>query len=609
MYLLNGHIRSLSILVVSTFLLWYAAVLGSLTILTHIAQLLALQFRFYSVLALSITIGVSIGVVLFAQKRNSTSPVHDFRTLLFVLFLGVAAAVVSTSIRRVGRIAPEEYLYGANPVYFLEHPNARMGFEDRTLYSGNGPFVSVSYHTAGAYEYVLGAFALLLELAFVTGYYRLAALVAGFAFPLALFLVLTYFSETTPGAAVGTFFSILFIAMLGETSWAPGAYSFPRIFEGKIIFLFVGVLLFIYFSLELLKLNNFTSWIQLFMLNTAAAGLSSTSIMVLPILGTVLFCAFWTTFPKKIKSQRDLLIRFVPYISSFAYLVVFATFVVVTDTLKQGLLINAGESDRFVDYLSGFVNTSFPITPLLVILSSLAVLVLTNDKTRLFLATWMLFAILFALNPMAGQILLTVFPGIYFRLFYVFPFLVNLGVLFSCLFLISSRSLSRGRNSLLWSGLGIVALTLVLLLPSSILREDRFVMGSTAEDEDLVLAQTIVRIAPEGVTLAPYPLSGAINMIDSDYPQLISRVDNMVYLLDLQGREDELDLRLDASAFLSEERVTPEGFIHLVEQYPEIRSIVLPQRQFTGNLMLRTFLIEEGFLNSKRFRGWLLIWR
>ena len=98
-------------------------------------------------------------------------------------------------------------------------------------------------------------------------------------------------------------------------------------------------------------------------------------------------------------------------------------------------------------------------------------------------------------------------------------------------------------------------------------------------------------------------------MIDSDYPQLISRVDNMVYLLDLQGREDELDLRLDASAFLSEERVTPEGFIHLVEQYPEIRSIVLPQRQFTGNLMLRTFLIEEGFLNSKRFRGWLLIWR
>lgn len=605
---LNEHSKSLSIFVISTLLFWYVSVLGSLTIFTHIAQILALQFRFYSIITLFIAIGVSVGVLFLAKILFSANPPYDIKSLCFILLLGVVASIISISIRRVGRISPDEYFYGANPVYFLQHPTAAMGFEDRTLYGGNALFSSISFHTAGAYEYLLGAFASLLDVSFITMYYRLAAALAGFAVPLGLFLVIVYFSESVSGAVIGTFFSTFFITMLGEASWTPGAYSFVRIFEGKIVFLFVGISLFVFFSLEQLKRNDFPAWIQLFMLNTAAVGLSSSSIMVLPILGSVIFSAYWITFGDEIKSLKDFLTHFASYFSSFAYLVLFALFIAFTDTIEKSAQINATSSESFIGYLSGFVNPNFPITPFLVIISSLAVLFLTKNKTRLYLVMWMVFAFLFALNPVTAQFLLKFFRGVYFRLFYIFPFLFNLGIIFSSLFNASQR-LSQAARSFLWSGTCFIFIIASVLMPSSIFQGDRFVMGSTIEDEDLMMAKAIVEVAPKGVMLAPYPLSGAINMIDSGYPQLISRNDNMVYLLNSQGRDAEFELRFEVSAFLSKEEQNTHAFMRLVKQYSEIRSIVISSGEVKSNNLLQKFLLEEGFINRKRTGHLLVVWR
>jgi hypothetical protein len=330
--------------------------------------------------------------------------------------------------------------------------------------------------------------------------------------------------------------------------------------------------------------------------------------MILPILGSVIFFSHYTTFREKVKSPKDFLLHFIVYFSSFAYLVLFAFFIASTDTIEKSVQINAAFPESFLGYLSGFVNSSFPITPLLVIFSSIAILFLTKNKTRLYLVMWMVFAFLFALNPVSAQFLLKFFRGIYFRLFYIFPFLFNLGIIFSSLFDASQR-ISQTARSFLWSAICFIFVIASVLMPSSIFQGDRFAMGSTIEDEDLKMAKSIVEVAPKGVMLAPYPLSGAINMIDSGYPQLISRNDNMTYLLGSQGREDDLELRLETAAFLLGHRSSIETFMRLIDQYPEIHSIVISFGAFQRNSTLQEFLLEEGFVKRKRVIHWVVMWR
>src|SRR5262249_28702226 len=157
---------------------------------------------------------------------------------------------------------------------------------------------------------------------------------------------------------------------------------------------------------------------------------------------------------------------------------------------------------------------------------------------------------------------------VYFRLFYIFPFPLVIGIVIAALY-VSSGQLSSVRRSLLWIGVCAISAISIWITPTSIVRAPVYVWGNWLADQDLARARALIASAPPGVRLAPYPLSGAIRMLDSNYPQLITRNDLMLYYLGLQGLDEDARLRVRTKAFLTGDADYVRPMASLLEDYPE----------------------------------------
>ena len=89
-----------------------------------------------------------------------------------------------------------------------------------------------------------------------------------------------------------------------------------------------------------------------------------------------------------------------------------------------------------------------------------------------------------------------------------------------------------------------------------------------------------MNITPHGLMVAPYPISGAVRMIDTDFDQLITRDDHLDVYLNLQGRGDEAKLRMRASDFLDGKAQEYDSFVRLMNMYPEVQSVVFYRKIF-----------------------------
>jgi len=584
-----------SVTVAAVVAFWYMAVLASLTVFTHLAQFFSMPFRTYAYISLPIALAVS-GLVFFSSGRllRESFP-KDPHNLLFVLLLGLAALFLSVSLHRLGRSSPDEYYYTANPVYYLQNPQSAMGFEARTFYSGGDPIYSVAYLTAGAYEYVQAAAAFFLHARFVTIYYAAAAGLAGFLIPLSVFLAVFCFSGSPTGAVWGTFVTLCAMVVTGETSWTPGIYSFLRAFEGKAFLLFGGIPLFVAFSWLYFARWNFRHWLYLAALVTALAGMSTSSFIILPALGAILIVSYWAVFRDSLPSARGWLLHFISYFAIFAYMAAFAYLVGRADHVRYADFFNKDYPSTFAGYVNGFVFQPFPTTPILTVVFTLAALVLASGRARALLGLWILLVILLILNPLVSPIWLAYFKGIYFRLFYLLPFPLVVGFAISALYSISKEWTAPLRR---WIRVGLVIAPLAgcFLLPTSILVNPVYVRGNWLRDNDLIRAQAIVDSSPPGVMLAPFPLSGAVRMLDARFPQMITRNDVLLFYLEAQGREDDARLRVRTKAFLTGDTRNFRPMLALLDLYPEIRSIVIDQSlNERAGPPLAESLQEKGF--------------
>jgi hypothetical protein len=170
-------------------------------------------------------------------------------------------------------------------------------------------------------------------------------------------------------------------------------------------------------------------------------------------------------------------------------------------------------------------------------------------------------------------------------------------------------------KSFLWVFVFVTTWLLIFLLPSSVLRGRAYTAGPTYFDENLTLAREVLAIAPKGVMLAPYPLSGAINMLDSGRPQLEARDNILEFFLTPLGQDIDAGLRIDANAFLTGDPGKSGPFEQLLGRYPEIQSLVLYERilQRPGYLVVipnvEQFFKDNGFVNSKDTPDVVVFWK
>ncbi len=599
---------------VRLFCLWYFANLGCLTVLTHVAQIVSMKFQAYAVACLFVFACLSTAFLLAGRKIFRRGGPIDPYSLLFIMILGLMGTLFSVSFHRLGRSSPDEYYYAANPVYYQQHPHESLGFETRTLYS-HDPLASVAFFTAGAFEYIQGAVAFLANIEFAKVYYLLFAGLNGFVIVWAIFLALVRFSDSTAGALVGTFFTISFIQMLGETSWAPGAFSFVRSFEGKSVLIFGGIPLFFHFSLKHFEEASLLSWLRLAILLAAFVGLSTTAFMIFPIFGLILFASYWLVRRPGPGSIRSVLRGAFSYFSSSSYLVLYGLFVSAKERYAGASVSgNLAYPTTLSGYLSGFYNPAMPLTPLLVVVFSLIALSTVRNDLRRFLAVWIMLVLLTVFNPWVASGLLYYFRAIYYRLFYVFPFPLVIGVAFSSLFGMTA-GLRPSWKSLLWICTGAGVWALLFWLPSSIFRGSAYASGPTYRDEEMTMAREALNVLPKDVMLAPYPLSGAINMLDSRSAQLLTRGDILEFYLNPRGQEFDARLRMDANEFLTGDPGEDEAFMQMIDRYPEIRSVVfyrkfIQRREYSSVMeTVGQFLRRAGFGHSRHTADLLMFWK
>ncbi len=590
--------KPLSVTIISTIVEACVGVLASLTVLTHVAQIAGATFRTYAYLCVPISLLVLVAIIFLRRASFEASQPRDYLNLGLVLLIAVIGAALAVSIHRIGRISPDEYYYAANPVYYTQHADSAMGFEDRLFYTRE-PIFSTGFFTAGATEYVEAAFAFVANVRFATLYYIAGAAAIGFLVPLALYLAIYALSGSAAGAAFGAFLTLVSLMLMGETSWAPGANSFARAFEGKALLQFAGVPLLIAYSIEYFRTPGVRSWLILLGLGIAMAGASTTSFALLPLTGIVLCASYWIAFRREAAWNGRFLGRLALYFASFAYLGLWALFVARHDGVETATFLNGNYPSTFGAYLTTFIYPPYPLTPLLTILGCALAAVLAPGRMRAMLAWWIALAVVIVLNPLSAEILLQYFRGIYYRLFYVLPFPISIGLTGAFAWMrLKQRAM---RNQRLLGGVAwIGAAVLPFVIPVSLVRLPLYGWGNTLYDGDLARASQLVGSLPPGTMLAPYPLSGAISMLDSDAPQMLTRPDLLDFYLGRQANAQDAALRSQAQLCLDGDVAAAGSMGQLLMNYPEIKSVAMEKSIYERDEPeLDAILSQNGFRRIK----------
>ena len=581
--------------------LW-AGNLTCLTIFTHLTQIIGLRFESYAWLCAALFVLTTLGILWTNRNIFSEIKKKDFGVTFLLFVLTLLTAALSVSVHEFRRVGPDEYFYAVNPVYYLNHPAEPMNYVLRLFYSEQPPLKMVTFQTANAYEYIQASLAYWTGLSFPTVFYFVFAALGGFMITVGTFLALSCFSKDTVSSLIGTCVSIAVLTIIAEANWTPGSLSFTRAFEGKSVMMFAGLPLFTAFSLRYLSQRSISNWLGLFALVLALTGMSTSAVMLLPFLGTFFFFIYWFLFeaPKKVKT---FFVHAISFFSIYIYLVVFGVYVAFMDRVSTATAITKPYATTFDGYVGSFVSPTLPLTPILLFAFSVIAVAVTRGKLRWFLFLWMSFVPLFVYNPLAAKLLLIPFRGVYFRFAYLYPFPLIVGVSFAALYAITDTRLKYRPLVLFASALMVLS---TFILPTSIFHSDRYAWMKWYDYKELVVARELVKVAPEGVMLAPFPISGAVTMLDPDYPQMLSRFDVIEPFLDLQGLQQESQMRIAADSFLQDNNDSLASFLELLRLYPEIRSIVMRNEVY---VKYGAAINELDFHNTRQLGGWRVLWK
>jgi chromate transport protein ChrA len=389
--------------------------------------------------------------------------------------------------------------------------------------------------------------------------------------------------------------------------------SLARAFEGKTLLLAVGVPLFACFSLDYFKRPGVMNALALFCLATTMVGASASAVFVLPALAVVLALAHLLTAV----ADRRLALGMMPgYLAGMSYVVLYALFALTHGAAHLGLdsPANFGWPTDFAGHASFFFNPDLPVMPVALIVSSGLALWLLRGEQRRYLTLWIVLSVLLFLNPLVAPFLIEhmTSPNAYWRLFFIYPFPLTLGIS-------ASSAFTRMQGLAASWRIGAVSLVCAallagnLLLPGASIFQGRDVSvgrpGYKIPPLDLTHAQQVIAIAPEGPMLAPRDLAGLVVMLDSNDPQLRIRDSAERAWFSERGQLDEAELRISASNYLqggADERL--KSLQQLLQEYPEIRSVVARAAVYKQP-QLQSLLAQFGFTHSRSAAGYVIAWR
>jgi len=231
---------------------------------------------------------------------------------------------------------------------------------------------------------------------------------------------------------------------------------------------------------------------------------------------------------------------------------------------------------------------------------------------RKFVLAWIVAAIVLFLNPIIAPFIIkyVTTPNIYWRLFYIYPLVLLLGLTGALLFEYTNKFSKSARTGLI-SGV-VLSLFIAHFLPFTTsvlyLRADlgwpRYKMSPTIEK----YAKDVIANTPEGPMLAPLPLGGVIAMLNSNYPQM--RVFNEVERawFGERGMSSEINKRICASEFVNGDKPDCLQAFNSLLEYNNLHSVVIFKEAAIDSLV-QSALSKNGFTNYKDVDDLMVYWR
>jgi len=494
----------------------------------------------------SVILVVAIGAITFLfrkQKIGFPQQVeYDYSALFMLFLLGIICLVLSFFNSIVGddpfeiSRAVYHHKYPLEPILWRRYLFAIPEWDTVPLIELNR-----TWNLFSAY------LALILHVPFLDVSQRYLPALLLFLLPFVWYLVLSKFSKNSLATVLGVAAILAWCAIDGEPSHAYGRIILNIRF-GKIILMTMILPLFAAYSLEFFRKSNWINGFKLFLVHTAAIGLSTSAIFLMSFLSLSLGIAYFFSNQSSYKIKFKNLIF---YFCSNAYFVLIFLYlffgslinvVILMYHLPKGVSPFQEGVGSFTNHYRGawgiFSSTSSRILYGFTFLS----VILLKGFHRKFLILWILAVIGLFLNsivyPWIARYVTT--DNVYWRVFFIFPYPLVIGIPIALFWQSKKRSVFHAYLGLSFLIMGVFSLHLLPehpLPPNSFFNKaynrlihnriitfyDKMEFGffdyqiepEVMEDLKLILPSSL-----PGAMLAPHRYALRIPMLTPDFPQV-----------------------------------------------------------------------------------------
>ena len=239
---------------------------------------------------------------LVAMQRTASSSSAPSRApeakiarweLMGVVFLAIMAVLVTSGASRPDR---DDAQYVSLAVASMDSPSEPLlGFD--SLYRSGLPVVEQTLHFVQTYELMIGVLAEITRLPVPLLYYVILPALWAVISVVAHWLLLRRFLPAGP-AMVALASLVALLILWGDGHRAFGNFAFVRLFQGKAVFLLVGLPLLVHAALEFRGAPSVRSGFALLLHQCAATGFTTNGLVLAPVAVALVLLAAPQTSPR-----------------------------------------------------------------------------------------------------------------------------------------------------------------------------------------------------------------------------------------------------------------------------------------------------------------------
>ncbi|UZE19672.1 DUF6077 domain-containing protein [Pseudomonas sp. B21-054] len=458
-----------------------------------------------------------LGGSILLRKGNYVVSALKQKNSILVFLSALTTGLITSSINRPDI---DDSVYAPKAVFYTENPSALI---DNSITWIAGIPTEANSFVFQYYEVLQASLSSLLGVHFLTIYHIIFPLLVGFLAFCSIYLLLGLFYQETRTRLAGAIFLVMLAMLLGETHRTYGNLSIARAFHGKFVLFYLGFYSWAYYSIKYFNEKKIRQIFFLTIVSIALITLTTTTFIYVPFLSLAVYFAFFLS-RGELFSTNALKVGIGYFIALLPTAMLALSFrQEAQKVMPAGSSINSGFSADFFDQIGYLINTDFPLTPFIFVIS--LVLVSLFSPHRKFFILWTLIPFVLLLNPVVSGFVIRhiTTENAYWRMFYLLPFPLISAIAF-CSLVPKARQFK-----IIVSSTFLLLGGLIFVSPSSVLRPEngaKFDFWSYKIHEPMrSYVNDFAKSMAPGSVFAPLEISGNLVIYTSKFPQYYLRED------------------------------------------------------------------------------------